>query len=147
MADQSPTYVPPVYPPPADPRAAPPGSPIALPQVGTRYPQEGIPYPDPDRDPLLDPTVTSLNPATAVVGAPNFTVHVIGTQFDPLAVILWNGSPEPTTRVSATELTTEVNMASVTGAYTVQVGVLSGAGVMSNTLPFAFTTVEEEPTP
>src|SRR5678816_2221276 len=56
------------------------------------------------------PTTTALVPSSAKLGDPSFTLHVQGTGFVPGSVILWNGSPEPTTFVSATELTTLVNM-------------------------------------
>ena len=140
--DKSPTpqtYVPPFDWPPADPRAADAGVPIAQPRAGVLYPEEGRPYPDPDRDPLDDPTVITLTPNTAVVGAPNFTIHVIGTNFFPGTVILWNGAEEPTTIVSETEVTTGVNMATVSGPATVPVSVRAITGAESNALPFTFT--------
>ena len=56
------------------------------------------------------PTVTALTPNTVAIGQPSFTLHVIGTGFVPGAVIVFNGYDEPTTRVSATEVTTGVNM-------------------------------------
>jgi hypothetical protein len=85
------------------------------------------------------PVVSSLVPATAQIGAANFTLHVHGTGFTPGAQILWNGSPEPTTFVSPTELTTGVNMATATTAGSIPVAVRSLAGVDSNALPFVLT--------
>jgi hypothetical protein len=111
-----------------DPRKAAPGQPLAQPETGEPYPQEGIPYPDPDNlpEPGGELQVLALDPGEAVIGSPDFTVHVRGTGFDAGTVIMWNGAPEPTTFVSATELTT------------VAVGVRNVAGVDSNTLPFTF---------
>lgn len=87
------------------------------------------------------PVVSSLVPATAALGAASFTLHVHGTDFREGAQILWNGTPEVTTFVSATELTTGVNMASATVAAEIPVAVRSLAGQESNSLPFALTAV------
>lgn len=85
------------------------------------------------------PVVSSLVPATAKLGDPNFTLHVHGTDFREGAKILWNGSPEPTTFVSATELTTLVNMATAQVAVDIPVAVRSLAGQDSNIVTFALT--------
>ena len=85
------------------------------------------------------PTVGSLNPATAKIGDPNFTLHVIGTGFKPGAVIVFAGFDEPTTYVSPTEVTTLVNMSVWHGPDAVPVYVRSMAGVPSNTVTFTFT--------
>jgi hypothetical protein len=82
------------------------------------------------------PIVTALTPATAALGDPDFTLHVYGRGFDVDAVILWNGAPEATTRVSATELTTGVNMATAEVAMPIPVAVQDGDGSLSNTLMF-----------
>ena len=87
------------------------------------------------------PVLTLLVPATAALGAPNFTLHVQGTGFQPHDVILWNGAPEPTTFVSATELTTLVNMATAQAAITLPVAVRRAVGGTSNSLDFTLTTV------
>jgi hypothetical protein len=84
------------------------------------------------------PVVTALVPDTAVLGSPSFTLHVHGTGFAPDAVIVWNGTDEPTTVVSATEVTTGVNMATATAAVTVPVAVRNG-DMVSDPLPFTFT--------
>jgi hypothetical protein len=83
--------------------------------------------------------VTALVPATAALGAPDFTLHVQGTGFQQGSVILWNGTPEATTFVSATELTTGVNMATAIVPGDIPVGVRSLVGRDSNTLPFTLT--------
>ena len=85
------------------------------------------------------PVLTGLVPDTVPLGAPSFTIRVLGTGFAPDAVILWNGSPEPTTVVSATEVPTGVNMATASLAVTVPVAVQNGDGPVSNELPFTFT--------
>jgi hypothetical protein len=86
------------------------------------------------------PVLTSLTPATAVLGAPSFTLHVRGTGFVDGAVIVFAGHDEPTTWVSATEVTTGVDMSVWAGPDpAVPVVVRGGDGAVSNTLTFAFT--------
>lgn len=80
--------------------------------------------------------VTALEPNTAVLGAPAFTLHVIGSGFGLDAVILWNGEEEPTTVVSDTELTTGVDMSTAEVAITLPVSVTQAGGAESNALPF-----------
>ena len=86
------------------------------------------------------PTVTALDPATVAIGAPSFTLHVRGTGFVPGAVIVFNGYDEPTTRVSATEVTTGVNMAVWTApSAPLPVLVRNPNGKASAPLTFTFT--------
>jgi hypothetical protein len=82
------------------------------------------------------PTATALVPASAKLGDPSFTLHVQGTGFQPGSVILWNGNPEPTTYVSATELTTLVNMATAQVAMPIPVAVEVVPGLVTNSLIF-----------
>jgi hypothetical protein len=84
--------------------------------------------------------LTSLNPATAVLGDPAFTLQVIGSGFSPASKILWNGVPEPTTFVSDTELTTLVDMSTAQVAISIPV-VAAENGAESNALTFELTSV------
>ena len=88
-------------------------------------------------DPVA-PVLTALEPATAEIGVPSFTLSVRGTGFLAESVIVFNGFDEPTTVVSSTEVTTGVNMAVWTAPslplpVTVRTGVL-----VSNALTFTF---------
>jgi hypothetical protein len=85
------------------------------------------------------PTVTALEPATAVIGAPSFTLHVRGTGFLADSVISFAGHDEPTTLVSPTEVTTGVNMAVWLGPDSVPVAVRNADGQVSAPLSFTFT--------
>jgi predicted RecA/RadA family phage recombinase len=80
-------------------------------------------------------TVTSVAPATAVCGGPDLTLHVSGTGFTESSVILFNGGEEPTTYVSATELTTLVKPSLAVNPVVVPVSVV-GAPTAVN---FTFT--------
>jgi len=85
------------------------------------------------------PTVTSVVPSSAVIGSPDFTLTVHGTNFTAGSKIYFNGGEEPTTFVNNTTLSTGVNMATVSVPSTVPVGVLSEDGVFSNPTNFSFT--------
>ena len=98
-----------------------------------------------DRDSiaLLDtpPVLTALIPPSAAVGDPAFTLRIRGTGFTANDVALWNGSPIPTSFVSATELTASVSMTRIdAGAVPVTVRTIGNA--LSNALAF---TVNAEP--
>src|SRR4030095_15715134 len=54
------------------------------------------------------PTVTTISPATAMVGGAGFTLTVNGTSFLPSSVVRWNGSNRTTSLVNATRLTAVV---------------------------------------
>jgi hypothetical protein len=88
---------------------------------------------------VASPVLGLLNPSSATIGDASFTLRVIGTGFDAQSQIIWNGSPEPTTYVSATELTTTVNMATATTPAAIPVSVYSGSSVMSNVLTFTLS--------
>jgi hypothetical protein len=90
---------------------------------------------------VAKPEITSLSPDTAVVGAPAFTLHVTGTGFEDGSVIALGGTVEPTTVVSETELTTEVDMSTAVAAIDIPVQVQNLSGVVSNTMIFSLTGV------
>jgi hypothetical protein len=85
------------------------------------------------------PTLTALEPATVVIGAPSLTLHVKGTGFTASSVISFAGHDEPTTLVSATEVTTGIDMGVWLGPDAVPVTVRNGDGAPSAPLTFTFT--------
>jgi len=89
------------------------------------------------------PIISSLSPNSAVLGSPSFTLNVIGTGFKTGSKIIWNGSEEPTTVVSATHLTTGVDMSTASAAVSLPVSVLNPDGVMSD--PMTFTFISDAP--
>jgi hypothetical protein len=88
---------------------------------------------------VKSPTVTSLTPNSAEIGDASFTLHVHGTNFKNTDKIVFAGVEEPTTFVSATELTTGVNMSVWAGPDVLPVLVESADGVLSNPMSFTFT--------
>jgi hypothetical protein len=93
------------------------------------------------------PTITALDPSSAVVGGPAFNLGVTGTSFvigPSGAVVRWNGTDLVTTRDSATHLTAAVPAAAIAAAgsatVTVRNGTAPGAPV-SNALSFSIGNV------
>lgn len=93
---------------------------------------------------VVMPTVTSLDPATAEVGAADATLTVHGTGFSEYSKIVFNGGVEPTTFVSDTELTTVVKPSTASGAATVPVAVRNG---VQTSTPADFEFTEQAPAP
>jgi len=84
-------------------------------------------------------TFTGMTPNTLVHGGADTLVTFNGTGFTPDTSIIWNGSPEVTTYVSATALTTTVKASLVSGAVVVQVALQKTGEVATATRPFTFT--------
>jgi hypothetical protein len=85
------------------------------------------------------PALTSLSPTTAVTGPaePDFTLSCIGTDFTARSVIFFGIEDEPTTLVSATEVTTIVKP-SIFSPDTVPVKVRTGPAETAS-IGFVFT--------
>ncbi len=73
------------------------------------------------------PTITLLNPNTAVEGSSGFTLTVTGTNFVNGAVVRWDGSPRTTTFISATQLTAQILSTDVVGTGQASVTVFNPA--------------------
>jgi len=86
-----------------------------------------------------DPILVKIDPAVVPLGSPDCVLHCYGAGFAEGAVIVWNGSPEPTTRISDSELTTGINMATAAVAITLPVAVRNPSGAESVPLAFTFT--------
>ena len=74
------------------------------------------------------PSITSLSPATAVAGGAAFTLTVNGSNFVPQSVVLWGGTAEPTTYLSANTLTAQIPAAAIAAAGSVPVVVQDQSG-------------------
>src|SRR5690606_32285488 len=82
------------------------------------------------------PTTTSISPSSALVGSASFTLTVNGTDFLPDSVVQWNDGDRPTTYVSATELTAEIDAADLLTAGSFPVTVVNDPGGESNAQSF-----------
>jgi len=67
------------------------------------------------------PTLDSINPATATVGATDMTLQAIGSDFTDDSVIVWNNAIQTTALVSMTELQTLIDASFLAAAGTVSV--------------------------
>ncbi len=76
------------------------------------------------------PTLTSINPPSAVVGSPGLALTLTGSGFLAASVAQWNGTALPTTFVSSTTLTAQVPAADLatSGVYTVMVNTPAPGG-------------------
>ena len=88
---------------------------------------------------VVVPEITSLNPGSATIGDPSFTLHVMGSGFLPGSIIVFAGVEEPTTHVSDSEITTGVNMDVWMGPDSLPVMVKSPDGVLSEAQMFVFS--------
>jgi hypothetical protein len=86
--------------------------------------------------------VTVLSPGSATVGGVGFTLAVTGSNFTPGSVVRWNGSPRPTTFVSAGLLTADISAADVAAPGSIQVSVFNPAsgGGGSNVVTLTLVT-------
>jgi hypothetical protein len=81
--------------------------------------------------------LTAIEPASAVLGSPSFTMRILGTGFTPESILVWNESDDVCAFISETELNTTVNMQSAVAAVAVSVEVRNGEEI-SNSLSFTF---------
>jgi hypothetical protein len=95
-------------------------------------------------DGQVAPVLTSLEPAQATVGDPDFVLRVHGTGFNESSVIVWNGADEPTTLESDTVVTTIVKPTTVSEPLDLAVHVRN-ADELSNAL--GFSLVGQPPPP
>jgi hypothetical protein len=87
------------------------------------------------------PVLMAIEPAVKVLGTADDVLHCYGSGFAAGAVIIWNGTAEPTTRVSSRELTTGINMATASTPLTLSVAVRNPDGGESVALAFRFDPV------
>jgi subtilisin len=89
------------------------------------------------------PVLTSFSPAR-LRGAAPVTLTVNGSNFNAFSVVLWNGSPRPTTVVSTTQLTATISVADLSSGTSAQVAVRAPAPGGGTT---ASVTVPIDPPP
>jgi hypothetical protein len=84
------------------------------------------------------PTITSLNPASAVAGGAGFTLTVNGVGFLPDSVVRWAGSPKTTTYVGPDRVTIPVSAADIAAQGSVAVTVTNPAPGGGTSAPMMF---------
>ena len=96
------------------------------------------------------PTLTSLQPASAQVGAAALTVIIEGEGFVPGSIVRVNGSNRITTYVTANQIKADLPASEMAAAATLTISVFNptpGGGISNNTLPFVVRPVNQNPTP
>ena len=73
------------------------------------------------------PTISSLSPASVIVGGAAFTLTVNGTNYINSSVVNWNGSARTTILVSPTQITAAIFAADIATAGTAQITVTNPA--------------------
>jgi VCBS repeat-containing protein len=91
------------------------------------------------------PIITSLSPASVLVGGAAFTLTVNGNNFVAGSLVRWNGSNRTTTFVSSQQLTAAISASDIAAPKTVQVTVYSPAPV--NATSNAQTFIVNNPSP
>jgi hypothetical protein len=101
----------------------------------------GYSAPPPSSNPV--PTITSLNPNSAVAGSAAFTLTVTGTNFLSASAVQWNGSARPTTFVSSTQVQAQISAADVApvGSFNVTVFNPTPGGGTSSAATFSLSSV------
>jgi Bacterial Ig-like domain (group 3)/FG-GAP-like repeat/FG-GAP repeat/Beta-propeller repeat/NHL repeat len=97
--------------------------------------------------PVNPPTITSLNPNAVYAGSGDTVVTITGTNFVSGAVVSVNGTNQPATFVSATELTTTLTVAHLSTAGTLTLTVVNPDGGTSNAAAFTVLQLPLELTP
>lgn len=83
-----------------------------------------LPTPAPTPAPTAStPQIALLNPGFALAGGAAFTLTVAGTNFDPAAIVQFNGASRTTTFVSSTELQAAISAADIASAGVASVSV------------------------
>ncbi len=85
------------------------------------------------------PVISSVSPQSAIAGGPGFTLTVFGSGFTGQSVVLWNGSPRPTTNVNSTQLVASVSSTDIAVAAMASVSVLNTKPTTSQSNFIAFT--------
>lgn len=80
---------------------------------------------------VLLPSISTLSPSAAVVGAPAFRLTLTGTNFTSASVVVWNGFDLATTFVSATSLTAAIPANLLGSAGTAKISIRNSAAAIS----------------
>jgi hypothetical protein len=87
------------------------------------------------------PTLTALNPTSATLGGPAFTLTANGTNFVSGSTMFWNGTVLTTAFVSAAQLTASVPASLIASSGSSSITVMNPGGAMSNSLTFTIVAL------
>jgi hypothetical protein len=120
----------------AAPKAAEQAPPV-FPFTGSINEPQTVSLPLPQGTVVPKPSITALNPDHCVLGEPDFTLYVSGTNFFADSVIVFASHDEPTTLNQDGTLSTGINMAVWQGADIVPVVIKNGPEI-SDPVEFEF---------
>ena len=84
--------------------------------------------------------LSSISPSSVIAGGSSFTLTVTGSGFSQQSTVLWNGNSQPTTFVSATQLTAQISAAEIVAPGSASVTVTDpAASAPSNAETFTIT--------
>jgi len=86
------------------------------------------------------PTLTSISPSAIAIGSSDLSLSAYGSNFVSTSVVLWNGSPRPTTFASSGQLTATIPSSDVAAFGTAQVSVQTPAPGGGITVSLPLTT-------
>jgi hypothetical protein len=89
------------------------------------------------------PSISSLVPPNIAAGQPAFTLEVVGDNFTPASVVLWNGSARTTLFDTTRELTAQIFASDIqnAGTATVEVETAPPGGGTTTTLTFTINSI------
>lgn len=93
------------------------------------------------------PTLTSINPNSALLNSGEFTLTANGSNFAPSSVIRWNGQTRQTNFVSGTQLTATIPASDLSSAGTAQVTVFTPSPGGGTSSAQTFTITQPNPVP
>ncbi|MFQ5664115.1 MAG: S8 family serine peptidase [Terriglobia bacterium] len=85
------------------------------------------------------PTLTSLLPASALAGGPDFTLTLMGSGFVSSSVVRWKGSNRPTSFVNSNQVTATVSASDILSPGTANVTVFNPTPGGGQSAPLTFT--------
>ena len=91
-----------------------------------------------------NPNISNLNPSSALEGDRSFPLTVLGGNFTPKSVVLWNRSPRVTQFISSTHLVAKIPTNDIVSPGTSLVSVRDG-NVLSDSLSFVVNVNNEPP--
>ena len=91
------------------------------------------------------PAITSISPATILVGTSGVNIMINGTGFAPTAIVKFNGASRPTAFITSTLLTVVIPGSDLSTAGSVPITVVNPAPGGGTSAPFNFDVVNPAP--
>lgn len=92
---------------------------------------------------VVSPSIASLSPRAALVGASGSTVKILGSNFSPNSVVQWNGNDRATTFINSSELQITLSSADLAVVGTASVVVVNPTPAFAPSNAALFTIVQQ----